>query len=112
MFNLERTHLLAGLIGAVVSGAVSLVLFGVTYGSMATKVDGLVDRVKQLEEEAKPSARKGDLCLKLMDAQIAAYRNGSGQSDTAELVNQQLEKLGCYTAVPAIQPIGNATKDR
>ena len=97
--KLERAHVVGGLVGMLAAGALQLVLYSVTFGRTVEKVDGMDERLSALEEQGAPKVRVGDLCLKLLDAQIMAFRSGHNQE--REEVSAELERLGCYERVEA-----------
>ena len=97
--KLEKAHVIGGLVGIVATGAVQLVLYSVTFGQTVEKVDGMAERLSALEKQGAPKVRIGDLCLKLLDAQIMAFRSGENQE--RKEVSAELERLGCYERVEA-----------
>lgn len=99
MMKLERAHIVGGVVGMIAAGVLQLVLYSVTFGRTVEKVDGMDERLKALEEKGTPKVRIGDLCFKLLDAQIMAFR--AGDEDDREQVSAEMERLGCYDAVEA-----------
>jgi len=99
----NKSHVIVGVVSALVVALVQFLSFGATYGRLTQSVDDLGKRVAVLEKTSRPGTRIGDLCLKLMDAQNAAYE--AHDSKTSGEVNTQLERLGCYKMVPADQRV-------
>ena len=97
--NLDKSHIAVGIISALVIALVQFLSFGATYGRLTTSVEQLEKRVDKLEDKGAPGTKVGDLCLKMMDAQIGAFR--SGNKTTRAEIEAQLQKLGCYDDVPA-----------
>lgn len=95
-----KLAVVSGVIGALAVGAIQFLSFGATYGRLTSSVETLGERVEKLEEKGAPGTKVGDLCLKLMDAQVIAYR--SSEKETRQEIEDQLQRLGCYEFVPAI----------
>lgn len=82
--------------GAALALIAQAFFLGAAWGEQVSKVGILEKRVEVLEKGLFTSVNpgKGDLCLKLLDAQVEAYRRDGTES--AGAVEKQLRDLGCY----------------
>lgn len=107
--NVERGTLILAAVSAVVSALVASAFWLISLGEMRADVRTLKEDVATLKREAKPGVRVGDLCLKLMDASVMAFRTGDKAQQ--ESVSGEMSRLGCYDEVMAATVDDDATEE-